>query len=77
MRKSQDIFDGNPPPGIYRLSSRTRPAAILAAIDAAGWRGFYLDGRGISSKPAFLAASAHALAFPDYFGHIGMRSRKV
>jgi Barstar (barnase inhibitor) len=57
------------PPGIYALSSRAWATTIVQAIERHGWRCFYLDGRQIEDKAAFLAASAQAMRFPSYFGH--------
>jgi hypothetical protein len=56
------------PPGIYSLSSRARASTIAQAVERHGWRCFYLDGRRIGDKAAFLAASAQAMRFPSYFG---------
>ena len=57
------------PPAIYRLRSRARPTTIAQALTRPGWRCFYLDGRAIDGKAAFLAAAAQAMQFPSYFGH--------
>ena len=57
------------PPGIYTLSSRARASTIVQAVERRGWRCFYLDGRQIEDKAAFLAVSAQAMRFPSYFGH--------
>jgi hypothetical protein len=57
------------PPAIYRLRSRARPTTIAQALTQPGWRCFYLDGRAIDGKAAFLAAAAQAMQFPSYFGH--------
>ncbi len=56
------------PPGIYPLGSRARASTIVQAVERHGWRCFYLDGRQIGDKAAFLAASAQAMHFPSYFG---------
>ena len=57
------------PPGIYDLNSRARASTIVQAVERHGWRCFYLDGRQIGDKAAFLAACAQAMRFPSYFGH--------
>jgi hypothetical protein len=57
------------PPGIYSLGSRARAGTIAQVVERHGWRCFYLDGRQIGDKAAFLAASAQAMRFPSYFGH--------
>jgi len=57
------------PPGIYNLNSRARASTIVQAVERHGWRCFYLNGRQIGDKAAFLAASAQAMRFPSYFGH--------
>ncbi len=69
MTKLDPIFDGEKAPGIYRLTSRARPSSVLAAVADHGWQGFYLDGRSIADKEAFLQAGAEAMHFPAYFGH--------
>ena len=67
--KLNAIMSASVPPGIYHLDSRARPATIAQAAARNGWRTFYLDGRQIANKAAFLAASAAAMGFPSYFGH--------
>ena len=57
------------PPGIYDLNSRAQASTIVQAVERHGWRCFYLDGRQIGDKAAFLAASALAMHFPSYFGY--------
>jgi hypothetical protein len=64
-----EIMRGAPNPGVYRLRTEARAAAILEALTEHGWRTFYLDGSQIRDKAGFLAATAAALDFPTYFGH--------
>jgi len=67
--KPNAILTETLPPGIYDLNSRARASTIVQAVERHGWRGFYLDGRQIGDKAAFLATSAQAMRFPSYFGH--------
>ena len=63
-----DIVTSARPPAIYTLRARARPATIVGALERQGRRCFYLDGRAIGDKAAFLAAAARAMRFPAYFG---------
>ncbi len=66
--KLRRLLSGQTPPGLYRVSSKLDPHAVISALEAHGWRGFHLDGRQITDKQTFLAAMAQAMHFPDYFG---------
>ena len=69
MSKVRRLLRGERPPGLYRLDQRFDARAILAEVEAAGWRGFHLDGRRVRDKESFLAELARVMEFPDYFGH--------
>lgn len=64
-----DITASARPPGIYTLRARARAATVVHTLERQGRRCFYLDGRAIGDKAAFLAAAAEAMQFPAYFGH--------
>lgn len=63
------LLAGALPPALYRCSTRTRAVRIKGLAAAYGWRVYWLDGRCVDSKAAFLAQAAAALRFPGYFGH--------
>ena len=63
------ILSGDLPPGIYRLDMSLRAGTLCNQVEQHGWRCFLLDGSSIYDKPSFLAASARAMHFPDYFFH--------
>lgn len=67
MSKIQAILSQARPPGIYRFRSRASEATLRRALEKAGWRLFYLDGREIRNKAGFLRAVAAAMEFPAYF----------
>jgi hypothetical protein len=56
------------PPGIYRLTSRAHPRAILATITDWRWYAGYINGSVVNDKQTFLLAAGQALAFPSYYG---------
>jgi hypothetical protein len=56
------------PPGVFRLSSRTHPATILATITDWGWHAGYINGRLVNDKETFLLTAGQAFAFPAYYG---------
>jgi hypothetical protein len=66
--KLDPIFNGEKAPGIYRLTSRAKPSSVLAEVADHGWQGFYIDGRSVADKDAFLQAGAETMQFPAYFG---------
>ena len=68
MKQLAPIFNKEKPPGIYRISSRNRPDALLEAVADHGWQGFYINGAHIVDKASFINQFASALSFPDYHG---------
>lgn len=68
MSKIDALIGGEHPPGLYRFSSRARPATLAEELTEHGWRCFWLDGGTIDDKASFLRACAQAMQFPDYFG---------
>ncbi len=67
MSKIQAVLSLARDPGTYRFRSRASPTTIRRALEKAGWRLFYLDGREIHDKTSFLQACATAMDFPAYF----------
>lgn len=68
MTALQIALAGARPPGVYRLTSRARPATVRRIVEGLGWRFFAIDGRAVTDKPTFLAAASRAMSFPAYFG---------
>lgn len=67
MSKIKAVLSQAHAPGVYRFRSRVAPATLRRALEKAGWRLFYLDGREIHDKASFLQAGAAAMEFPAYF----------
>ena len=67
--KAEALFSDRVAPGVYRTDLRTPAATLARAAERHGWQAFHLDGRELTSKAEFLAASARALRFPSYSGH--------
>lgn len=67
MSKIKAVLSQAHAPGVYRFRSRVAPATFRRALEKAGWRLFYLDGREIHDKASFLQAVATAMEFPAYF----------
>ena len=59
-----DIVQGVPAPGVYRLRTEAHAATILEAFTARGWRAFYVDGSQIRDKAGFLAAHGRGPGLP-------------
>lgn len=66
ISKVQVILSQARPPGVYRFRSRTSETTLRRALEKAGWRLFYLDGREIHDKASFLQACAVAMDFPAH-----------
>ena len=69
MKIAESILTGAKSPGIYRLTTRVKPTAILEGFAEAGWQSFYINGLKVYDKDTFLHSCATAMHFPDYFGH--------
>lgn len=54
--------------GLYRWWSPLQPSSVSEAVEAHGWRFFYLDGRQARDKASFLRSAAAAMSFPNYCG---------
>ncbi|BCX02393.1 MAG: hypothetical protein KatS3mg053_0331 [Candidatus Roseilinea sp.] len=67
MSKIQVVLAQARAPGVYRFRSRASEMTLRRALEKAGWRLFYLDGREIRDKTSFLQACAAAMEFPTYF----------
>ncbi|MCS6843558.1 MAG: barstar family protein [Caldilineales bacterium] len=66
MPKLHALFDGQTPPGLYRVPATTPPERLRRQAEARGWRFFYVDGSSVADKPSFIRTVGDAMAFPAY-----------
>ncbi|MCW2947472.1 MAG: hypothetical protein JWR24_4189 [Actinoallomurus sp.] len=66
----EELLTGRRGPGVYLWQADRREAARgVTEAERAGWRVFWLDGRGVRDKQTLLERSAEEFSLPSYFGH--------
>jgi hypothetical protein len=68
MDKLLAILNGEPSPGLYRLTTDVNIDELSSVCQEYGFQLFYINGKDVTSKAEFLQASAKTINFPDYFG---------
>jgi hypothetical protein len=65
-----ELLAGHREPGVYTWPVDRKEASRGATeAERAGWRVFWLDGRGVHDKRTLLERCAEEFILPSYFGH--------